>query len=162
MAGKHSDDGEPMVPVETEFVDDEWMFWMAVVLSCVLTIRTCSTWCMCVWLNFILSVVTQYVFVFTLKKDDPSSVKMYIFISSAVLITAFSDCVVGSPWTVWMDWMHPLQFFEFRWWCGTENELECIVWTYTTTSKALTFIGWARIWLLMPRFSAWVQSCVSA
>jgi hypothetical protein len=150
-----------MVPVESEFVDDEWMFWMALVLSCVLTIRTWSTWCMCVWLNFIVSVSTQYAFVFKLKEDDPSLVKMYIFISSAVLITAFSDCVVGSPWTVWVDRMHPLQFFEFRWWCSAENELECIVRTYTNTSKALAFFGWAGIWTSIPRASAWVQSCVS-
>lgn len=162
MAGKHGDAGKPMVPVESEFVDDEWMFWMAFVLSSLSTIRTCTTWCMCGWLNFMLSVYTQYVFVFRLKEDDPQVVKMYIFISSLVLVTAFSDCVVGSPWTVWVDWLHPLQFVGLRWWCSAENGIQCIVWTYTNTSKALLFLSWMRIWTWMPRVSAWVQSCVSA
>jgi hypothetical protein len=161
LPGKHTDDGKPMVSVEREFIDDESMFWMAFTFTCLSTIRTCWTWCIWAWINFMLSALVQYVFVFRLKLDNPPVVKMYIFISSAVLITAFSDCVVDCPWVVWVDWMHPLQFFEFRWWCSAANQLECIVRTYTNTSKTMLFLLWVRIWTLIPRVSAWVHCRVS-
>ena len=160
LAGKHRDDGKPMVPTESEFIDDEWMFWMALTFTCLSTMRTYQTWCVFTWTNFMLSVFVQYIFVFRLKLDDPPVVKMYIFISSAVLITAFSDCVVGSPWIVWVNWMNPLQFLEFGW-CSAENEIECIVGTYTITSKTMLFLLWVRLWTLIPRVSAWVHCRVS-
>ena len=162
MPGTHTDDGRPMVPTSSEFMDDEWMFWMSLAVSLMLIAPRCLTWDVCVWIGFMLTAIMQILFVYALKKDDPSLLKMYIFISCTLLVTVFGECVVCRVCISVMDMAHPMEWFEVMgWWCSTKNSFTCMAWTYATVRNASLFVVWMRIWVKIPMFSAYAQGCVS-
>ena len=163
LPGRHTDDGKPMVPTSSEFLDDEWLFWTSLAVSLLIVARRCWTWDVWVWTGLVLTVVMQVFLVFSLKENNPCVLKTYICASCTLLVAVFGDCVVDRLGTCVMETVHPMHFVEVMgWWCSTKDAVQCILRTYTTVSYASLFVAWTGIWLHLPRFCAYVcaQVCV--
>ena len=160
LSGTHIDDGKPMVPASSELIDDEWVVVMALAASLMIIAPRCVTWDICVWIGFALTVIIQVLFVCVLKKDGEPFLKMYIFISCTLLVLVFGDCVVGRPWIDVVNYIHPLQYIEMSWCSSAKDQFNCILRSHTSTSYAVLFCIWMRIWLWIPVVSGYVQRLV--